>query len=372
MLIYLMVFLIVEILAILASKKQSTKKMKIAIYPILIVVVLSVFGGFRDLTIGTDVLVYGANWFKIATNFSSLSSYINFIDSSDFGYLLINYIVSRFTSDVNIFLMILQLICNGLVVATLYRYREKVPFWLSLLLYLCVFYCRTFNILRQAIALSIVFYSVRFLEQNHTVRFIISVLLASTFHFTAIVSLIILFFRKICELSSRFKTMFVVIIVIITFMFVFFIKDMISILYSLGIVNLRIYNYLYDFATSSFSVTLIELIFKSLMLLLILLQNKKMKDNFKLNNLLVLCAIVDFVTYQIRSVIMYADRLSFYFGYFLMLIFPQTAISLKAKGRDKWVLNCLFAVFLLGYWYYKFIYSGSCEVYPYSSSVLGI
>lgn len=372
MLIYLLVFLIVEILAVLSCKKESSKKFKIAIYPALIVIILSIFGGLRDLTIGTDVLVYGSNWFEIATNFSSLSSYINYIDSSDVGYLFINYVVSRFTSDVNMFLIVLQIICNGLVVATLYKYRDKVPFWLSLLVYLCVFYCRTFNILRQAIALSLVFYAIRFLDENRPIRFIITVLIASTFHFTAIVSLIIILFRKICELSPRFKTMFVVIIVIITFIIVFFIKDMISILYSLGIVNLRIYNYLYDFATSQFSVTVIELVFKVLMLALVLLQNKKMRDNFKLNNLLVLCAIVDFVIYQIRSVIMYSDRLSFYFGYFLMLIFPQAAVSLKAKGRDKLVLNCLFAVFLLGYWYYKFVYSGSCEVYPYSSQVLGI
>lgn len=373
MLVYLLIFLIVEILAVVSCKnKESSSKIKAAIFPIVIVIILSVFGGFRDLTIGTDVLVYGANWFEVATNFSSFSSYVDYIQSSDIGYLFINYIVSRFTDDVHIFLMILQLICNGLVVATLYRYRDKIPFWFSLLVYLCIFYCRTFNILRQAVALSIVFYSIKFLDEKHPIKFVIAVLIASLFHFTAIISLIILLFRKICELNSRLQTLFVFIIVTITFVIVFFIKDIISILYSLGIVNFRIYNYLYDFATGSIDITVIETFFKLLMLLLVLIQNKKIKDDLKLNNLLVLCAIVDFVIYQIRSVIVYSDRLSFYFGYFMMLIFPQAAVSLKVKDKDKLILNTVFIVFLLGFWYYKFVYSGSCEVYPYSSQILGI
>lgn len=373
MLIYLLVFLIVEILAVLLCKnKEPSNKKKAIVGSIIIVIILSIFGGFRDLTIGTDVLVYGANWFDVATGFSSFSSYVDYVQSSDVGYLFINYVVSRFTDDVHIFLTILQLICNGLVVATLYKYRNKVPFWLSLLVYLCIFYCRTFNILRQAVALSIVFYSIKFLDEKHPIKFVIAVLIASLFHFTAIISLIILLFRKICQLNSRLQTLFVIVIVAITFIVVFFIKDIISILYSLGIVNLRIYNYLYDFSTGSIDITVIETCFKLVMLLLILMQNRKIKDNLELNNLLVLCAIVDFVIYQIRSVIVYSDRLSFYFGYFMMLIFPQAAVSLKAKGRDKLVLNAVFVVFLLGFWYYKFVHSGSCEVYPYSSQILGI
>lgn len=373
MLIYLLLFLVVEILAILSCRsKEKSGKIKAFILPAIIVIILSIFGGVRDLTIGTDVLVYGSNWFEIATKMGSFSTYMNYIQTSDVGYLFINYIVSRFTNDVHIFLIVLQLICNGLVIATLYRYRDKVPFWLSLLMYLCIFYCRTFNILRQTVALSIVFYSVRFLEKKQNIKFIIAVLISSLFHFTALISLVILLFRKICESGSRFKTMFVFIIVILTFITVFFIKDLISILYSLGIVNARIYNYLYDFATSSVNIMLIENLFKFFMLFLILLQNKRIKDKFQLNSLFVLCVIVDFVIYQIRSVILYSDRLSFYFGYFLMLIFPQTAISFKAKGRDKLLLNTIFIVFLLGFWYYKFVYSGSCEVYPYSSQILGI
>ncbi len=246
MIIYLLVFVIVEILAIICNKVEKNKNTKI--FAFMIIMILSIFAGVRDLTIGTDVNVYGANWFQIACDCQSFEDYISLINTTDIGYLFINYIVSRFTTNVNVFLFIIQLICNSLVIITLYKYRERCPFWLSLLTYLSIFYCRTFNILRQSIALSILFYSIKYLYKNKNLKYLIAIIISSLFHYTAVFGVVILVLKRICESKSKYKNLYLLLIFLITIVSVYFIKDVIAILYSIGLVNVKIYNYLFIFA----------------------------------------------------------------------------------------------------------------------------
>ena len=155
MIIYLITFLITCVLCAILQRYIKNKTLKV-IFSIIIILIPSILGGFRDLTIGTDVLVYGEDYFNYATNYNSLIDYITAFDM-DIGYLTINFLVSRFTSDVHIFLFVLQLIINTLVFIVMYRYKEKIPLWMSMLCYLTLYYCRTFNFLRQSLALAIVF-----------------------------------------------------------------------------------------------------------------------------------------------------------------------------------------------------------------------
>lgn len=372
MIIYLLIFLIAEILAIICDKvKSNNKNIKIIVF--LIIMILSIFAGVRDLTIGTDVNVYGVNWFQMACNCQSFKDYIDLINTTDIGYLFINYIVSRFTTNVNVFLFIIQLICNSLVIITLYRYRERCPFWLSILTYLCIFYCRTFNILRQSIALSILFYSIKYLYQNKNGKYLIAVIISSLFHYTAVFGIVILILKNICTSKSKHKKLYLLFIFFMSIACVYFIKDVIAILYSMGLVNARIYNYLFESINDEgINFFGIDFFVKLIFLIIIYFSYKKNAEKEELSQFLFFITIMDFVFFQIRNIILYADRIALYFNYFILLLLPQSVHNKFLKNKERLIINVAIFIILIVYWIYKYVYTGSCEVYPYTSQILGI
>lgn len=368
MLIYLIVFLVVELFAFFSTKnndKNETKKTKNNNFHIIIIIfLLSLLGGLRSVNIGTDVLVYGKRWFDVACASNSFNEYISIINTTDTGYLLINYTVSRFTNNINIFLFIHQLICNSLVIYTLYHYKEKCPFWLSTLCYICLFYCKTFNILRQAVALSMIFYSTRYLEEKKYKKYIISIMITSTFHFTAIFGIILLPLKKICESNSKYKKIYLFLIIFITIIVSISIKNVITLLYNNGIVNGRIYNYLFEFVNETGSILNGETFFKTAFLGMIIMSKKNLENENNINTFLIMTLIIEYILFQIRNQIMYADRISSYFGYLIMLTLPQLPKSIK-DPKDRLSIYLIISMLLILYWYYKFIHSGSCEIYPF-------
>ena len=160
---YIFVFFIV--IAISVCFEFSKNKILKGIFGISIVLILSIFGGVRDLTIGTDVLIYGEKSFQSALLYESFFKLYNYL-RLDIGYLFLTFIVSKFSSNINFFLFILQLICNGVVLKVLADNRKKGSVTIGLIIYLGIYYCRTFNFLRQSIAIVIILYGYKFLDED--------------------------------------------------------------------------------------------------------------------------------------------------------------------------------------------------------------
>lgn len=370
MMIYIIEFIIILILAS-RIKDQSCKKNIFLL--ILIIFISSLIGGARDFSIGTDVEVYGKRWFEIAINCSNFKTFASIIGSVDYGYLLLNYFVSRFTDNVNAFLFILQLICNSLVFLTFYKYREKCDFWRSSLIYLCAFYCMSFNIMRQACALSIMLFCLKYLDNGSILKYILGVLLAMSFHNTAILSgILILLIYSISKIKNRFQFFIVLFLIMITSLSIFFIKDFIELGYRLGIFNYRIYDYIIRFSKENISVSVVELIIKIFIFLVCIIQSKIINNRASINKFLFISVILEFILFQSKILISYSDRFSYYFGYLNMVYIPQSFKSLASNKKNAFIFNLIFILIFFSYWYYKYIICGHCEVFPYKSSVLGI
>lgn len=364
MLIYIITFIIVEILAILSTRKKNYKNDFKLFLVILIVIIISLVGGLRNTKIGTDVSVYGERWFKLATSCDSFISYKNLLSTSDIGYVFLNYIVSRFTSNFNAFLFIHQLICNGIIVAILYKNKDKCNFSIALLAYLCLFYCRTFNFLRQAVALSLIFYAIICLIDNNVKKFITMVFVSTLFHFTAIFCLLLYPIKKICSSESKRKKIYIFFIIVILLLVTINIENVISFLYFKGIVNDRIYNYLITFANKDGKILNFEFLIKAGLLCLIFFNSKKLINNNDNNYFLITLVIIEFIFFQLRNKILYADRISLYYGYSIMLILPQIS-KCFSQPKKQLLFEIFISTILVMFWYYKFVYCGSCEIYPY-------
>lgn len=69
--------------------------------------------------------------------------------------------------------------------------RNSVDVRFSVLLYFCFFYLESLNLMRQALAVSICFWGVRFILKRQFKYFLTCVVIASLFHYSAIISLVL-------------------------------------------------------------------------------------------------------------------------------------------------------------------------------------
>lgn len=368
MLIYLVCFLLTCLCCIIVQRYEKNKVIK-WIFIVLAVLIPSIVGGVRDETIGTDIEVYGKNYFVWSAEFSNFITYANRIGTS-FGYLFINFLVTRFTTNINVLFFVSQLMINGLVFSTIYRYRNKCSIVIAMLYYLCVYYCRTFNFLKQSFALAIIFFGIRYIEDRKLIKYSICVFVASLFHSSAMVAILLYFANRI--LKTKYKVVFTYCLIGGTCFFVMFSNTMLEVLYNLNILGERYYDYLDRWMRPDGEFFLIDTIFRIIFVGLYLLRAKKINKDNKINELLGLSIILDLILFQLRNTIQYADRIAFYFGYMNILLVPQIQKHIINDTKGKLLFNFCVVGFLLFFWYYKFVVGLSCEVYPYSSAILGI
>lgn len=163
--------------------------------------ILWLIPGLKDLSVGSDAYSYyfGFNQdINDARMFSGIQLGWYFINI--FFYEISNY-------------QIFQLFCYAVIVGGFLLYIKRYSEYptLSIVLYIgFAFYLASFNIMRQYIALAIVFPFIQ-LKDQHKLKFILIVLLASTIHASSIICLLLLFIDKI-----RLKSIFFNIIIILT------------------------------------------------------------------------------------------------------------------------------------------------------------
>lgn len=165
-----------------------------SITTVVAILIVSIVAGMRAETIGTDVTVYAKPWFKWATQSNDYLMYVKWALNSDMGiiYGSINYIVSRFTSNLNWLLFTINLLTNGLMYVAIYKNRDLVRPSIAFLVYLFLFYNQSLNLLRQSLAVSIVclqFYYLR-TGKYHIALFISFI--ATLAHSSAAISVILI------------------------------------------------------------------------------------------------------------------------------------------------------------------------------------
>ena len=145
---------------------------------------------FRAESVGTDLVNYKEN-FKVwgQLSFRDVFRVIN----SDIGFVLYNWLVGHLCSHMYFFIICSAVITMVPVYITLHKYSHN-PF-MSLYLYICLGYLAcTFNLVRQAIAISVLFYSYRYIVEKKTFKYFLCVIIAASFHKTALIAVLICFF----------------------------------------------------------------------------------------------------------------------------------------------------------------------------------
>lgn len=116
---------------------------------------------------------------------------------NDSGFMILLSSIKEFIStDPQVFIFICALITNGLIVITLYKYSPM--FELSLFLYMATgSYIVAMNGIRQYLVASILFLSVKLMEDGKWLPFFLLVLVVSTMHISALVFIPIYFLVRL-------------------------------------------------------------------------------------------------------------------------------------------------------------------------------
>jgi putative membrane protein len=150
---------------------------------------LALFVGFSDMFGGYDRYIYGEIFDNIADVTTIKGDYsdsllYNFY-SSEIGYTLLNVLISFFTENRYIFILIVTLIIYTLLFISIKKYTVNYP--LATILFLGLWFFFTFTYLRQVLAATIVWLGIRYVIDRKFWKFMVVVLIGFSMHNSAII-----------------------------------------------------------------------------------------------------------------------------------------------------------------------------------------
>lgn len=186
------ILLILSLVLLLFAVDKNKFQVPTIILFVVFFVLAFIFATFRDETIGNDTGGY-VQFFQLSTLYDSFSSLLD-ITRFEPGYVLLNYIVSRFTDDYTVFFFV----CNAIgFVCTIYFFRTyclNKNAWPFLWLIWGTLYW-SFSAVRAALAMCLLFLYFDAVLKNRLFRAIIWLLVAGSIHYSAFVCGIVLFLR---------------------------------------------------------------------------------------------------------------------------------------------------------------------------------
>lgn len=318
------------------------------------VLIPSVIAGLR-YGIGTDYLaVYLPEFQKLQQN-------PDYGSRMEFGYVLLNKLVAALGGGFQFLLFLVSFLTVLFFYLGLKQYREEISVGLGMFIFMLLYYQLSYNMVRQAAAMSIVFYALRYIVGRRFWKYCLFLLLASAFHAS---SLLFLPFYFLYFLYGKEQYRFVrgisyLLIVVLALNYNTILYPVFKSVDSLS------YYANYFRATKAFEWS-IGIFARTLPFLLPgLMLYKKLKEQNRLLllfNLVFLGCIIRLTAY---TTVYYTERIALYFLLPQVVLVPWYCRQLK-KRKQSWlgavILACV--VFL---WIYDFFMMGVGETVPYVS-----
>ncbi len=182
-LVYFSAFFIVLLMAYLAQRKSKKK------YMIFAAVVLALLAGLRANTVGIDTHNYTVLFARIAEGQFDLAYGLE----TSFKYICA-FLLAIWNNS-NFLFLVFALITNILIFARLWELKDTISLTWSVIVYIGVFYFMTFNIMRQFVAVAIIFWATRYLAEKKYAKFLIFVAIAVLFHRSALLGVLFVAFE---------------------------------------------------------------------------------------------------------------------------------------------------------------------------------
>lgn len=361
-------------------RQRRLKKGKLKVYHICFffsVLFVALLAGLRDYSVGTDIKSYGNSLFFYASQYSSLTKYIDTFSHIEPLYLALVYLSSFLSEEPHILYFLTGVLIYSFMFAGFVKLRRYIPLTLSWLCFLFLLYGDTFNAMRQTISIAICFWGFHFLLEKKFIPLAISIIIAFLFHNTAIIFGIIIAIYVVLQKNNSFWMKLLLVIAAVSGLMLF--NQILGLLMNIGLLQDKMERYLIG-ASSGLSIPaiLIRLPF----LLLILIEKDKFwkgsngyKGIIPLNNeaesdFYIVLLLSEMLTVELSAFVGSLYRISLYFVPFRCLAYSRICGVQKKKNRV--ICSIALIVYLLIIFVYQNQIKGNNEIYPYVSELLGI
>lgn len=188
--IYLTIFATTTLLLFASARSKGVLEVLLVSAGLLLPCLLA---GFRDETIGVDVLSY-AKWMEISAQDMGLLEFMQFeAGVANPGWNLFTWVSVNVTGGLPGYLFCIEALCILPVYFGLRRMCKGWE-WAGVLVWLLLWYAFSLNGMRQSVAMGIVFFSTAFVLERKSLHFLVGILIAFLFHQTAVVGVFIYVF----------------------------------------------------------------------------------------------------------------------------------------------------------------------------------
>lgn len=169
MTIYIVLLPILLFFSIIAEKRKSFS------YVFIIVVLLTIIAGFRGKNVGIDTPNYIEKWSCIADGHPELAY------GFEEGFKLLSKGILRIYENYTFLFVLASFLTNYLILRRMWDFKNIASLPCMVLCYYGSYYGYTFNIVRQFLAIAVLFYFSKLLEKRKYIKYITIVLFCSIF-----------------------------------------------------------------------------------------------------------------------------------------------------------------------------------------------
>ena len=300
-----------------------------------------------------DTTLYGRVLYDSAKTMSFMDYYKTFHKgyyAIEILYLIISYGISNITYSYHGLLFFISIFNNFLIYDGLKKLKAhfNIEVWFAMFIFYFLYYGQTLNIVRQSLAVAIVFWGIHLIFEKKPLKFFLCVLMASLIHVSAVLGVTLYILYSLLY-NKKYRKQKVFIIALIMFFLVFQYQNMFVILRYLNILPSKFYSL---YSISSISVSPYAILTKGPIVIFFGWRFAKTYKDMEILDLdkwyLFLLLVIDFLVSQLAGANADLVRLSLYFAYAKIILFS----SVSSKKVKLWLQVYCLLCFFLEYGYY--------------------
>lgn len=200
--IYLVLLIIIMFCLLLNVNRRKIGR---KVFVVIIFAMIALVSMLRSWQVGVDTAQYYRNFAVISQMAWSQSDELRY----EKGYYALCKLLSYITYDGQILIAVTSLFMVGSVGRFIYKYSKDVV--LSAYLYICLnIYFFHLNGMRQSLAIAVLLWGVDYLVEDKKIRFLIVVYIASLFHSSAFIFVVILLVKDRVYHKGRYMQLMLV------------------------------------------------------------------------------------------------------------------------------------------------------------------
>lgn len=365
---YIICFLIAMLFAYFSNQALKKDRNGIGIlFLILSLFTVCFFAGVRSIDVGADIKTY-----VTYLQYKYVNEGVSFFQGMSATKLEILFsltvYIASFFKNINITLFFIEFVCALPIYLFAYKERKKYAFLYTIFIFLITMYAKSFNLMRQFIAISIIIYSTSFFKRKEYKKTILLYIMAILFHYSSIVCLLIYVLIYITEMekSKQNRNFLLIALIGCCIIFVVFIDKIMLLLPNKYEMYMNSEYAINSFSISSFTKKLFWLVIS----LVLLGRSKKDKNEYAENLQVTTLLLIDIVLYFLSVKVTTFGRLG---NYFLYIAYFYLIPKISKLFKQKVLSNCIIFIVLVLLWYNMTVVNYEADrAYPYVSNIIEI